>query len=70
MILDAAPEKRIVVATDEPSTSAIYPLKRGEIEEAFTDPVGRPLVEAYVVDTFVDHHATCPAAAEWKGKRR
>lgn len=25
---------------------------------------------AEVVDTYVDHHATCPKVAEWKGRRR
>ena len=63
MILDAKPEKRIVLlapAGRDPSVLATpwpeSPWPDGKV--------------AKVIDTYVDHHATCPAAAQWKGRRR
>lgn len=61
MILDAKVEKRIVF---EP-----------ELVEWGQGGYGEQLyakgeTSARFVDVYVDHHATCPDAAAWKGKRR
>jgi hypothetical protein len=58
MILDAKPEKRIVV---EPTSHA------GQQGEAM-QPSGTRV--ARVVDTYVDHHATCSNPDYWKGRTR
>jgi hypothetical protein len=60
MILDATPQKRIVLIDVETGIPCA------------TLPQPRPssAVRAHVVDTLVDHHATCPAAEQWKGRRR
>lgn len=44
------------------------PAKRVVLE--LTGLRGPPGVFARVVDTYLDHHATCPQAAEWRGRRR
>jgi hypothetical protein len=59
MILDAKPEKRVVVVPPDVGQTAFG----GQV-----GPFGPDV--AVVVDTYVDHHVTCPAAAEWKGRRR
>ena len=71
MILDARPEKRVVVVGREP-------IPRGSIvSDAATPAALRSVIErspgnyhARVIDTYSDHHATCPQADEWKGHRR
>jgi hypothetical protein len=61
MILDAKPEKRIVLGT--PHTDAELIIHGDHLDE-------RDYQIARVVDTYIDHHATCPKAEQWKGKRR
>lgn len=57
MILDAKPEKRAVVF--------------GPGRDLALEPSpNAPGANARVVDTFVDHHVTCPQSADWKGRRR
>jgi len=59
MICDAKTEKRIAfidVVTGRPY--AIMPEQPS------------PTVRAVVIETTVDHHATCPQAAAWRGKTR
>ena len=56
MILDAKPEKRIVLVV-------------GGHENLIAQPE-TAIYMARVVNTYTDHHATCPKAAEWKGRRR
>ena len=56
MILDAKPEKRVVLT-----------LKRGAT--VLADGMHRD-ANATVVDAYVDHHATCPASAAWRGRHR
>ncbi len=56
MILDAKPEKRVLVET------------RTEFVDDL--PTDREFQTARVVSVHIDHHATCPAAAAWKGRRR
>jgi hypothetical protein len=56
MILDAKPEKRVVLLD-------VY----GHLSP---DMVQGEAIAARVVDTYVDHHATCPFAKEWKGRTR
>jgi arginine repressor len=58
MILDAKPEKRVVLVRSN-DQQVIYRATPGS-----ADPAAR------VIDTYIDHHATCPQAAEWKGRRR
>jgi hypothetical protein len=61
MILDAKSEKRIV----------LVPADTHRLEDHYSGKLGAYGPEvAVVVDTYVDHHATCPQAAEWKGRRR
>jgi hypothetical protein len=54
LIVDAKPEKRVVL----------------------TDGAGRWIspqhesARAHIVDTYTDHHATCPDAEVWKGRNR
>ncbi len=63
MILDAKPEKRVVLG------SAITTLEPDDGIVVGAQHPDAALI-ARVVRTYVDHHATCPAAAEWKGRRR
>jgi hypothetical protein len=65
MILDAKPEKRVVLVTKASTTdvaATVLVISSEQPENALT--------QARVVDTYVDHHATCPASAEWKGRTR
>jgi len=57
MILDATPEKRVVLVRRGPMTT-LEPYEEGAERVA------------QVLDVYVDHHATCPAAASWKGRTR
>jgi hypothetical protein len=60
MILDAKPEKRVVLIDDSPT--------RSSHQLAFAE---NPLnAKAHVVSVYTDHHATCPNAADWKGRTR
>ncbi len=63
MILDAKAEKRVVLG------SAITTLEPDDGIVVGAQHPDAALI-ARVVRTYVDHHATCPAAAEWKGRRR
>lgn len=56
VILDAQPEKRVVLVRLEGDT--VVPTKH--VKDA----------RAAVLDTYLDHHATCPNASDWKGKTR
>lgn len=56
MILNATPAKSVILV--EPIGPLL--IVRREVEGS----------AAAVVDVYTDHHATCPAAAEWKGKKR
>ena len=56
MILDAKPKKGVVLV-DGPTR-----MLSGALDVA--EPMAR------VVDVYTDHHVTCPAAADWKGRRR
>lgn len=60
MILDAEPRKGVVL-TDRTMTLHGLVGLADEIDVSS---------EARVVDVYTDHHATCPAAGEWKGRRR
>jgi hypothetical protein len=60
MILDAKPEKRIVLVVAEGTGGSHNILAIPEIEHK----------AARIVDTYTDHHATCPAAKDWKGRHR
>jgi hypothetical protein len=62
MILDAKPEKRIVLTDGEAGGGLFVGLKHSD----YTGGQAR----AYVADVYVDHHATCPQAAQWKGRTR
>jgi hypothetical protein len=64
MILDAKPEKRIVLGN-----TIEIPAAGDSITGFLLGPAEFPLV-ARVVDTYVDHHATCPSAGQWKGRTR
>lgn len=59
MILDAKPENRIVLI--DVVTGITYATSAGTPSET---------VRAQVVDTYVDHHATCPKAADWRNRTR
>lgn len=61
MILDAMPEKRVVLRWDDLGT---YGDRLGEGDGQHGTQV------ADVLDVYTDHHATCPAASEWRGKHR
>lgn len=66
MILDAKPEKRVIVGHALTSDE-------GEHAPAFILDQAKHICDhavARVVDVYVDHHVTCPKAAEWKGRRR
>jgi hypothetical protein len=58
-ILDAKPEKRVVLI--DVQTGVTYATSLGPPSET---------TRATVVDTYTPHHATCPAAAAWKGRTR
>lgn len=63
MILDATPEKRVVLTEDLTSSElALHGALGADID-------GRYQV-ARVVSVYTDHHATCPAAGQWKGRSR
>lgn len=60
MILDAQPRKDVVLVVES-------------LEDYGWDFAAYPIDEdtrALVVDVYTDHHATCPEAASWKGRRR
>jgi hypothetical protein len=62
MILDAKPVKGVVVSSFA-GALALHPgqaLVAGNANEQ----------RASVVDVYTDHHATCPLADEWRGKKR
>ena len=54
MILNAFPTKGVVINNDL----------------GYPTVVDDPAASAYVVNVYTDHHATCPNAADWKGKTR
>jgi hypothetical protein len=54
MILDAKPEKRVVLT--DGAGREVSPLHQA--------------ARAKVVDVYTDHHATCPDAEVWKGRNR
>lgn len=58
MILNAAPEKRVVIQDND-----------GVIARVPADGPAAPEADALVVDTFTPHHATCPAADKWRRSR-
>jgi hypothetical protein len=60
MILDAKPEKRIVLVIAEGRGGSHNVLALPEVQRK----------AARVVEVYVDHHATCPAAKEWQGRTR
>jgi hypothetical protein len=57
MILNAKPAKGVIVTGE--SMHGLFSLD---------EPGGASV--ARVVDVYTDHHVTCPAAAEWRGKTR
>jgi hypothetical protein len=63
MTLDAKPEKRVVVG------SKITSIERDDALVVGAQHEGAEMV-ARVTDTYLDHHARCPAAAAWKGRTR
>lgn len=63
IILDAKPEKRVVIL-GEPISAVPSFISGGD-----PTAIGQ-LGKASVVSTWTDHHVTCPDAASWKGKRR
>jgi hypothetical protein len=54
MILDAKPRKGVILTRFA----------------TFDDPNHASATTASVEDVYTDHHATCPAVDEWKGKHR
>ena len=67
MILNAKPEKRVLVGNfSEVSEGDGFGLL---LIDGYIGPPGGGSV-AVVVDVYTDHHATCPNAADWKGKHR
>lgn len=62
MILDAKPEKRVLLVDGTLSLHGLV----GPIDKPAdaSDPMAR------VLSVYIDHHATCPEAAAWKGKHR
>jgi len=71
MILNAQPEKRLVlvVADDGRPPHPAGPLTLATNPREI-DPSVIEHYRARMVDTYVDHHATCPAAKKWKGRHR
>jgi hypothetical protein len=71
MILDLKPEKRVVLGR-----KVIEPPGQEEWRDALVLNLperidGLPIHKfARVVDVYTDHHATCPDAAGWKGRKR
>jgi hypothetical protein len=72
MILDAKPAKGVVVMS-------FHEFSEGDeggptlVDGYLIEPsalVQTSSARAIVVDVYTDHHATCPAAADWKGKHR
>lgn len=63
MILNVQPEKRVVVG------ELMLGMEPGAILVGYSHGDHMP-TGARVVDTFVDHHATCPKAEQWKGRHR
>jgi hypothetical protein len=63
MILDVEPTLRIVLL-DRDVPNRLLP----SANPANGSGMG-PAV-AKIVKTFTDHHATCPAAPDWKGRKR
>jgi hypothetical protein len=64
MILNAKPEKRIVIRLVRLDPAG------HECRHEACDPDRHQGYRALVENTYVDHHATCPAAKQWKGRRR
>lgn len=64
MILDAKPEKRVVVGHVLESTK--------DHASAFIADVGGVCSHAVarIVDVFTDHHVSCPDGPAWKGRTR
>jgi hypothetical protein len=58
MILDAEPQLRVVMVRSN-DQQVIYRATPGS-----EGPVAR------IIATWIDHHATCPQAATWKGRTR
>lgn len=63
LIVDAVPAKRLVVG------SLITTLDQDDGIVVGAQHPDAPIV-GRMVDTYVDHHSTCPKAQEWKGRRR
>jgi hypothetical protein len=61
MILNAKPERRIALVHGQ-GFALIPSLAR--------DPIRREDRQAVVAEVYIDHHATCSAAAAWKGRTR
>ena len=66
MILDAKPAKGVVLV------DATVPLDSWEkvILVGFGPELQDDRTVAAVVDIYTDHHASCPKAADWKGRTR
>lgn len=62
MILDAKPEKRIVLSArdDNPLLASVMKY----------DPARPHRLVARLVDVYTDHHVTCSSANEWRGRSR
>jgi hypothetical protein len=60
LILDAKPEKRVIVAR----VRHLHLLAATDGSKHLDDPVGA------VIDVYTDHHATCSDAAAWHGRTR
>ena len=56
MILDARPERRVLVQNQRAPGRSEMPGATGAV--------------ARVIDAYTDHHVTCPDAAAWKGRTR
>jgi hypothetical protein len=60
VILDALPIRRYVMIDDTLSLHGLVGLIDSRADSS--DPAG------LLVETYTDHHATCPNAAEWEGE--
>lgn len=66
MILDAKPARGVVCYMEDADGVQLL----ATAKDWDPDDLERFPPKARVVDVYTDHHATCPAAAEWKGKHR
>lgn len=73
--LDAEPVKRAVLEIDDGGgvdafhlLPALAPVLRAP-EEYVVPGRDEPTIRASIVDTFMPHHATCPKADQFKGRR-